>query len=130
MNSVKGDQSSGLRSAFAVVFLFLTCASVVTWPQGSTAVHVSVQRAETRRLSREDELLLEDLEQRSFRYFWDEADPQTGLVPDRARMDGSPLDENHRDVASISATGFGLKSLCIAADNGWVAPYYACGRDS
>ena len=30
-------------------------------------------------------------QQRSFRYFWEQADPQTGLVPDRARMDGSPL---------------------------------------
>ena len=34
---------------------------------------------------------LDDLQQRSFRYFWEQADPQTGLVPDRARMDGSPL---------------------------------------
>src|SRR2546423_12675960 len=117
MNSVKGDQSSGLRSAFAVVFLFLTCASVITSPQGSTAIHSPVQRAETRRFSREDELLLEDLEQRSFRYFWDQADPQTGLVPDRARMDGSPLDENHRHVASIAATGFGLTALCIAGEH-------------
>jgi hypothetical protein len=120
MNSVKGDPSSGLRPALKVLFLLLACASVVTWPQGSTAVSL-VQRAKaTRHLSREDELLLEDLQQRSFRYFWDEADPQTGLVPDRARMDGSPLDENHRNVASIAATGFGLTALCIAAEHGWV----------
>src|SRR5712691_3797530 len=129
MNSVKGDPSSGLRAPLAVLFLLLTCASVVTWPQGSTAVHSPVQRAEAgRRLSREDELFLEDLEQRSFRYFWNEADPQTGLVPDRARMDGSPLDENHRDVASIAATGFGLTALCIAAEHGWVAPAQARER--
>ncbi|MDQ2921876.1 MAG: hypothetical protein M3R52_09750, partial [Acidobacteriota bacterium] len=61
-----------------------------------------------------------DLERRSFQYFWDEADPQTGLVPDRARMDGSALDESHRNVASIAATGFGLTALCIAADRGWI----------
>src|SRR6188508_3391489 len=63
---------------------------------------------------------LDDLQQRSFRYFWEQADPQTGLVPDRVRMDGSALDENHQHVASIAATGFGLTSLCIAADRNWI----------
>src|SRR5712692_11336988 len=128
MNSVKGDPSTGLRPALAALFLLLTCASVIIWPQASTAVPYPVQRAETRRFSREDELLLEDLEQRSFRYFWDEADPQTGLVPDRARMDGSPLDENHRNVASIAATGFGLTALCIAAEHGWITENQARER--
>jgi hypothetical protein len=121
MNSVKGKPSSGLRPTLAVLFLLLTCASVVTWPHGSSAVEALHHHARAaQQLSREDELLIEDIEQRSWRYFWDEADPQTGLVPDRARMDGSPLDENHRHVASIAATGFGLTALCIAAEHGWV----------
>ena len=71
-------------------------------------------------LSSEDQSFLEDLQRRSFRYFWEEADPNTGLVPDRARTDGSPLDENHHNVASTAATGFGLTGLCIAADHGWI----------
>ncbi|MEP6741505.1 MAG: glucoamylase family protein [bacterium] len=72
------------------------------------------------RLTPQDKLFLEDLEHRSFSYFWEQADPQTGLVPDRARMDGSALDENHRNVASIAATGFGLTALCIGADRSWI----------
>src|SRR5215510_4411711 len=64
---------------------------------------------------------LDELQQRSFRYFWEQADPQTGLVPDRARMDGSPLESSHQNVASIAATGFGLTSLCIAVDRNWIA---------
>ena len=36
------------------------------------------------------EAFIDDLQERSFRYFWEQADPKTGLVPDRARMDGSP----------------------------------------
>ena len=39
----------------------------------------------------------------------------TGRAPtDRAH------DANHRDVASIAATGFGLTGLCIAAERGWL----------
>ena len=63
---------------------------------------------------------LDDLQRRSFQYFWEQADPNTGLVPDRARMDGKPLDASHQNVASIAATGFGLTSLCIAADRNWI----------
>jgi hypothetical protein len=69
-----------------------------------------------------------DLQQRSFRYFWEQADPQTGLVPDRARMDGAPLDATHQNVASIAATGFGLTSLCIASDRGWISKSEALER--
>ena len=76
--------------------------------------------AQTSHLSSQDQSFLEDLERRSFSYFWDQADFHTGLVPDRARANGSPLDENHRDVASIAATGFGLSAICIAAQRGWI----------
>ena len=69
---------------------------------------------------RRHETFLNDLQERSFRYFWEQADPQTGIVPDRARMDGSALPDSHQDVGSIAATGFGLSALCIAVDRGWV----------
>ncbi|HVF23402.1 MAG TPA: glucoamylase family protein [Pyrinomonadaceae bacterium] len=78
--------------------------------------------------ARATDAFIDDLQQRSFRYFWEQADPNTGLVPDRARMDRSPLAESHRDVASIAATGFGLTSLCIAADRNWISRREAIER--
>jgi len=73
-------------------------------------------------LTRADVALLEDLSRRAFRYFLEQADPQTGLVRDRARTDGSPIaSETGRDVASIAATGFGLTALCAGAERGWLA---------
>ncbi len=69
-------------------------------------------------LSADDEAFLEDLSRRSFRFFWDEADPGTGLVRDRARTDGSPH-PTARHIASIASVGFGLSGMCIAADRGW-----------
>ncbi len=70
--------------------------------------------------SQQDELFLNDLQHRLFLYFWEQADPQTGLVADRARTDSSRLDEDHRNVGSIAATGFGLTALCIAAERNWI----------
>ena len=114
MRSTKQDRFSGSHALAAILILLIACSSVVTLPLISTVPFSSSQTVvATHKLTREDELFLEDLERRSFQYFWAEADPQTGLVPDRARMDGSALDEGHRNVASIAATGFGLTALCI-----------------
>ena len=73
------------------------------------------------RFSQSDDAFLEDLSRRTFSYFVEQVDANTGLVLDRARADGSPHDETHRNTASIAATGFGLTALCIAAERGWMA---------
>ncbi len=54
--------------------------------------------------------LLDEMERRACRYFWECASPSTGLVLDRARTSGP----DSRRIASIAATGFGLSALCIA----------------
>jgi hypothetical protein len=118
MHSIKQNTRSQPPALVIALLLLLACESVFAQPLSSI---VRLQTlSEANKLAREDGLFLEDLERRSFQYFWEEADPDTGLVPDRARMDGSALDESHRNVASIAATGFGLTGLCIAADRGWI----------
>src|ERR1051326_2375572 len=84
------------------VFLLLIFASVLHAIPSVYGIEPSLK------FSARDQAFLEDLERRSFQYFWDQSNSQTGLVLDRTRSDGSPTDENHRAVASIAATGFGL----------------------
>lgn len=74
--------------------------------------------------SPEDEAFLEDLSRRAFSFFWEQTDPNTGLVRDRAGVNG----ERRSDLASIAATGFGLTALCIAAERGWVGQVEARER--
>src|SRR6185295_8338954 len=62
------------------------------------------------------ESLLGDLTRTAFLYFWEAADPNTGLVKDRALADGQA---DARRIGSIAATGFGLTGLCIAAERGY-----------
>ncbi|HYN84064.1 MAG TPA: glucoamylase family protein [Pyrinomonadaceae bacterium] len=74
------------------------------------------------KLSPADEAFLEDLSRRSFQYFYDHADPETGLVLDRARTDGRAHGPEHpsHNITSSAATGFGLTALCVAAERGWI----------
>jgi hypothetical protein len=70
-------------------------------------------------LSAGDDRLLEDISKRAFRYFWEQADPHTGLVMDRTRVDGFAKDRA-RDIASMAGTGFALTALCIAYQRRWM----------
>lgn len=60
---------------------------------------------------------LQDVARRAWGYFRDTAHPVTGLIPDRARADGSGVGS----VASMAATGFGLTSWAIGAQRGWMS---------
>jgi hypothetical protein len=66
--------------------------------------------------SESDDALLEEIEKASFRFFWDQTHPETGMVRDRCHA--RVPDTN--DLGSIAATGFGLTALCIGEKRGYV----------
>jgi hypothetical protein len=70
-------------------------------------------------LSKRQTRSLERLARDTFRYFWDLANPENGLVPDSTKQ-GYP--------SSITATGLGLGCLVVAAERGWVPRAKAAER--
>ena len=62
---------------------------------------------------------LDDLERRTFRWFWDTANPHSFLVPDRWPT---------KSFSSIAAVGFGLTAYCIGAERGYVTREQARDR--
>jgi hypothetical protein len=67
------------------------------------------------RFTPDEDTFLEEVEQTSFAYFWEQANPRTGQVEDRGAAEGGPI----RNASSVAATGFALTALCIAAERGW-----------
>jgi hypothetical protein len=61
----------------------------------------------------------DDLERRTFSFFWEVTDHQTGLVPDR--WPTPPF-------SSIAAIGFGLSAYIIGAERGWITREQASER--
>ncbi len=61
--------------------------------------------------------LLEQLERANFRFFWEQANPETGLVRDRFNV----RQPDKSELASIAATGFGLTALCIGEKRGFIS---------
>src|SRR5579864_2085262 len=67
--------------------------------------------------SPDDEAFLEDLEKANFMYFWEQANPETGMVRDRANV----RNPDSSVLSSIAATGFGLTALCIGVKRGFIS---------
>jgi hypothetical protein len=129
-----------IRQRFALVpllFFFLALFNNALYVRAQrpsaareTSRAASHERRAAFRLSPEDESFLEDLERRAFQFFLDHADPETGLVLDRAGADGTAHGPEHASyrIASSASTGFGLTALCIAAERGWLTRAEARSR--
>ena len=63
--------------------------------------------------------VLGDIHKRTFRYFWETADPDTGLFPDSWPK---------TIFCSVAAVGFGLSAYVIGANAGYVTRAEAAGR--
>jgi hypothetical protein len=83
--------------------------ATVNGPRATTAPPFSAQ----------DEELLDDMQRANCCFFWEQANPDTGLVKDRANT--RKLSSDASSVASIAATGFALTALCIGEQRGYLS---------
>jgi len=67
--------------------------------------------------SAEDDQFLNDIEHADFLFFWEQANPQTGLIKDRCNVRATDTSA----AASIASTGFGLTAICIGEKRGFVS---------
>ena len=100
-------QAAGLSLGLPLVHLGLAAQSLVPAPSKAAPVV---------RFSPEDDQMLDELERSSFLFFWEQTNPQTGLIKDRcnARTNDDGI------VGSIASTGFGLTAICIAEKRGFI----------
>ena len=68
-------------------------------------------------LSAQDDQFLDEVERSNFLFFWEQANPQTGLVKDRCNVRA----KDTSTAASVASTGFGLTAICIGEKRGFVS---------
>lgn len=88
--------------------LFGAAAAAATAATGSLARPFARPPARLHELP----LFFADLEKRTFRFFWERANPANGLVPDRWPTPS---------FSSIAAIGFGFSACIIGAERGWIS---------
>jgi hypothetical protein len=102
--------------AFAMSLLLLACAATPS-PDSATVDTSSKRVRPVDR--RSDEQLIDELQHRTFLWFWDTTNATNGLVPDRWPT---------KSFSSIAAVGFGLTAYGIGAERGWISRQQAAER--
>jgi hypothetical protein len=90
----------------AVLFLY-SCT-----PSRNTATDV-VQ------LSTEDEHIFTDVQRTTFNYFWDGAEPNSGLARERFHVDGV-YPQNDMNVVTSGGGGFGVMAILVGIERGFI----------
>lgn len=75
-------------------------------------------------LALEDEELLERVARQTFRFFWEGAEPNSFLARDRTGTRADPPN----DLVAVGGSGFGLMTLVVAVERGWVKRDQALAR--
>lgn len=76
-----------------------------------------------------DDSLLTLVQYRTFQYFWDGAEPNSGMARERFHVDGI-YPENDMNVVTSGGTGFGLMAILVGIERGFITRDEAFGRYS
>ena len=109
------------RCAHALPSLLIAALVVASAAAAASAAHpATVKPVHTYQdATPAQQALVDDLEQRTFRWFWDSADPTTGMVPDHYPGES---------FSSIAAVGFGLTAYGIGVERGYITREQAVAR--
>jgi hypothetical protein len=92
-----------------IVTIVWVVAMLLAAPVGAQEVKLQIA-VDSRPVPSFDPFILE-LQERTFRFFWETANPENGLVPDRYPTQG---------YSSIAAVGFGLTTYPIGVERGYI----------
>jgi hypothetical protein len=67
-----------------------------------------------------DEQLLDTIQYRTFRYFWDGAEPLSGMARERFHVDGI-YPQNDHNIVTSGGSGFGLMAIIVGIERGFIS---------
>src|SRR6185436_13794477 len=94
-----------------VKFLIIAFLSV-----SSLCLSQNKKQAAERPSNLSDTALLELVQKQTFKYFWDFAHPVSGLARERSNV----TPEYGWETTTTGGTGFGIMSMIVAVERGWV----------
>ena len=66
-----------------------------------------------------DNALLDKVQEQTFQYFWDAAEPVSGMARERYHVDGV-YPSNDKNIVTTGGSGFGIMALIVGIDRKWI----------
>lgn len=119
LNPAAGHEPRRIDHIYSTAELAPAAARIVFDEPGPDDLWTSDHFGVLAHLTFEPQDFLDDLQERTFRWFWEETPADNGLTPDRAPS---------RPFASIAAVGFALPTYAIGAERGYIPRDSAAAR--
>lgn len=74
-----------------------------------------------------DKQLLDTVQYQTFQYFWEGAEPTSGMARERVHMDNA-YPENDQDVVTLGGSGFGVLAILAGVERGFITRQQALER--
>ncbi|MBE7177403.1 MAG: DUF3131 domain-containing protein [Mucilaginibacter polytrichastri] len=74
-----------------------------------------------------DSALLDTIQRRTFNYFWEAAEPNSGLACERVHMDGN-YPENDQHIVTTGGSGFGVMAILAGVERNFITRKQAAER--
>lgn len=98
--------------ALQTIFIFLLAAMVI-------ASCTPTAKQEQQHAAISDDSLLTRVQYETFQYFWENAEPTSGLAPERTHMDNI-YPQNDKHVVTTGGSGFGLMAILVGIERGFI----------
>jgi hypothetical protein len=82
---------------------------------------------ESKWASLSDNELLDTIQYQTFQYFWDAAEPNSGMARERVHLDGE-YPQNDQDVITLGGSGFGVMAILAGIERGYITREQALSR--
>ena len=104
-----------MRKYFLLICLLFISCQPFAQKKNKAAANLAADKTPGINKNISDSALLDLVEKQTFRYFWDFADPVSGMARERSNVtDYGP------EVAATGGTGFGVMSIIVAVNRKWV----------
>lgn len=67
-----------------------------------------------------DNELLDRVQRQTFNYFWEGAEPNSGMARERIHTDGD-YPQNDRDIVTTGGSGFGVMAILVGVERGFIS---------
>ncbi len=110
-----------------LISVFLAVASLVAGCNGQKTTKKDSLAENVSNSTYSDEELLDLLQLQTFNYFWDGAEPTSGLARERIHLDNI-YPAHDKDIITIGGSGFGLMAIVVGIERGFITREQALER--
>lgn len=106
-----------MKKVFSISVITLIVAGILAFKMIPGHYHESTFKQRFTEIS--DDSLLTLVQYRTFQYFWDGAEPVSGMARERFHMD-NVYPENDKNVVTTGGSGFGLMAIVTGMERGFI----------